>query len=631
MLLFSARPEYAATWTANDVTVLPLGRLSRSEVAAIVKSNLPAEQSLAAGILDDIVERTDGVPLFVEELAHALGYGDEGAIPGTLRELLTARLDGLSRSAHETAQFAAAIGREVGYPLLRAGPPRDEWVLRQDLMELVDARLLFARRGSGEEAYVFRHALMRDAAYESMVRATRQRVHRAIAEGLREHFAGVGEQQPERLAHHLEEAGDLPAAAEHWFLAGDRDFRRAAYAEATVHLERTLAALEKLPATIERSRQEIEALTVLGTVFLCSGGHAHPRVHESFSRAQELCVAYDIDPSLKIVAHIAAVHIIQSDRQAMRAFLPVCERLLGSSDPVAELTGITAAGLDAFWHGNHRRAQELLDRGLPLYGTDNFHQFFEAYGWDGGIYVPLYFLWNSTVMGAPDDVAERARAIAAQSSDPQAPALVNVFAMAAAHVRRDVAAALHYAEQAIAVSQDQRFFGLLLLGMCGRGLALVCAGRESDGITELQTALGMLEAGGALSPYAYYRTYLAEAYLATRQVTEGLAITTDGLARCEHQLACVHEPELLRIEGDLLRLAGDDAAAEARLRQALQLARERGAKSWELRAAVSLGRLLVDRGRTSEAHALVTQIHDWFPPDRTLPDLTHARTLLASA
>jgi tetratricopeptide (TPR) repeat protein len=275
----------------------------------------------------------------------------------------------------------------------------------------------------------------------------------------------------------------------------------------------------------------------------------------------------------------------------MDAFLPVCERLLDSPDPVAKLTGIAAAGLDAFWRGNHRRAHELLERGQPIYRTDKFHQFFEAYGWDGGIYVPLYFLWNSTVMGEPEEVGERARATAAQSEDPQAPALVNVFAMASAHARRDVRAARQYAEQAIAVSQDQPFFGLLLLGMCGRGLALVHEGRAAEGITELQTALSMMEAGGALSPWAYYRTYLAEAYLMTGQIADGLAVTADGLARCERELARVHEPVLLRLEGELLARNGDRTSAEERFRRALVLADERGALLWARHAAASLAAL----------------------------------------
>ena len=630
LLLFTARPEYCATWSAQDVTVLPLARLGRRDVAAIVNAGRPPEQAVSHDVIDRIDERTDGMLLLLEELGHALSLGEESTIPSNLRELLTARLDALSTSAYETAQFAAAVGREIAYPLLRAVLPKDEWVLRQDLMELVDARLLFTRRGAGEEAYVFRHALVRDAAYESMVRATRRRVHEAIASALRARFPAVGEQEPERLAHHLEEAGDLATAAEYWYRAGDRGFRRAAYVEATAHLERALAALSALPETPQRIRQEIETLTVLGTVFMCTGGHSHPRVHEAFSRTQALCETHGIDLSLKVVAQLSAVYLIQGNREAMSAFLPRCERLLEASDPVAQLTGITAVALDAFWRGRHLGAQELLDRGVPLYRTDAYRRFAETYGWDGGIYVPLYSAWNRAVMGHAEVVSADALAAAAASFDPQAPALVSVFAMAAAHIRRDVAAARTHADRAIAVSGEQRFFGLLLLGMCGRGLALVREGLHAEGIAELQNALDMLLAGAATSLRAYYLTYLAEAYLAVGEVSQGLAVTKEALERCERELARVHEPELLRLEGELLRLAGDDATAESRFRCALQLACEREAKAWELRAAGSLGRVLLDHGRSAEARDVVRPVADWFAVDCALPDLLDARTLLAA-
>ena len=631
MILFSARPEYVAGWATQDVTVLPLARLGRGDVAAIVNAGRPPDQALSDATIDGIVARTDGVPLFVEELAHALALGEESAIPSSLRELLTARLDALSSSTYETAQFAAAIGREVPYPLLRAVIGKDEWVIRQDLLELVDTRLLFVRRGAGEEAYVFRHALVRDAAYESMVRVTRRRVHQAIAATLRAEFPLAGEQEPERLARHLEEAGDLAAAAEHWYRAGDRAFRRAAYVEATAHLERSLAALETLPETPDRVRQEIEALTVLGTVCLYTTGHSDPRGREAFARAQALCETHRIDLSLKIIAHLSGVYIIQGNREALQTLLPQCERLVQSSEPVARLTGIVAVGLDAFWRGDHRRARELFDLGMPLYRMDVFREYAETYGWDGGIYVPLYAVWNAAVIGEPASAGVAMLAAAAASFDPQAPALVHVFAMAAAHVRRDVATARAHAEQAIAISGEQRFFGLLLLGMCGRGLALVREGSVAAGIAELTNALEMLRAGGAHSPRAYYLTYLAEAHLAAGDAARGLALTGEALARCADELARVQEPELLRLEGELLGLTGDDAAAEPRLRRAVALAAERGAAVWELRAAVALGRLLRGRGRDAEAREIVRAAHDRFPATATTADLLAARALLAGA
>ena len=588
LLLCSARPEYAATWTGSDVTVMPLGRLSRDEVAAILDSSRAPEEARSAAVLDRIVERTDGVPLFVEELAHALIHGDDHAIPETLRELLTTRLDGLSISAYETAQVAAAVGREVSYKILRAATTRDEWVLRQDLMELVDARLLLARRGVGEEAYVFRHALMRDAAYESMVRATRQRVHRAIAEGVRGQIPPLADVQPEWLAHHLEEAGDLPAAAEHWFRGGDRAFRRAAYTEATHCFERSLAVLARLPETPERVAQEVETLTMLGTVHLYTTGHSHPRGREAFARAQSLCEAHSIDLSLKILSHLSGAYIIQGNREAMNVLRPRFERLLESPDPIAQLTAVSSLGLDAFWRGEHTRAHAIFERGFPLYESAAFRHFAEEYGWDGGIFVPLYAAWNAAVLGLPPSADAAFFAAAERSFDPQAPALVEIFAMTTSHVRGDVVAARAHAERAIEVSREQRFMGLLLLGMCGRGLAFAAGGRFDEGIGELQSAIGMLNAGGAKSPCAYYSTYLAEALLLAGRIEEGLRTVAASLARCDGSLARVHEPELLRLEGELHRRTGDRVAAHDTLQRALALARERGAGGWERRIRSSL-------------------------------------------
>jgi len=628
LLLCTARPEYAAGWTTSDVTVLPLGRLQRGEIAAIVGAKRTPDHALSAAVLDRIVERTDGVPLFVEELAHMLGRRDESAIPATLRELLTSRLDGLSASAYETAQLAAAIGREVPYSLLRAASVRDEWVLRQDVMELVDARLLFARRGSGEEAYLFRHALVRDAAYESMVRATRQRVHRAIAQGLRGR-EGFGEHQPERLAHHLEEAGDLPGAAEYWYRGGEQAFRRAAYTEANRHFERSLAVLGRLPETPERIQQEIDTLTMLGTVYVYTAGHSHPDGRAAFARAQALCEAHHLDPSLKILSHLIAAHILQGNRSALDAFRPRLERLVGSADPVAHLTGGSLLGLDAFWRGEHTRAAAIFARSMPVYLTEEFRRFAIDYGWDGGVYVPLYALWNDAIMGRPESHGAVLLAAIGRSPDPQAAALACVFSMAAAHVRRDVTAARAHAERAMAISQEQKFLGFVLLGMCGRGLSLVTEGEHAAGIGELQTALAMLEAAGVTTPAAYYGTYLAEAYLIAGQVREGLAVTGAGLAACDAALARVHEPELLRIEGELHRLAGDAAAAARCFTRALALAEERGAKAWTLRTAVSHGRLLRDAERASEARAVLATALAAFATDDDRRDVREARALLA--
>src|SRR6185295_13671145 len=206
----------------------------------------------------------------------------------------------------------------------------------------------------------------------------------------------------------------------------------------------------------------------------------------------------------------------------------------------------------------------------------------------GGIYVPLYSAWNLAVMGRTDAAEEEVLREAARSADPQAPPLIDIFRMASAHVRRDVSTAREHAERAIAISGEQRFYLLLAVAFCGHGLSLVHDGRHAEGIGEIQQGLAIMRAGGSMSTVGYYLTYLAEAHLAADAIPDGLAAVAEGRELCARDLARVHEPELLRLEGELLRRAGDDAAAEDRFRRALALARAREARAWELRAAVSL-------------------------------------------
>jgi TOMM system kinase/cyclase fusion protein len=597
-LLFTARPEFVPPWAAQDVTVLQIGRLSRRDVVQLVNAGRAPEQAFTSWMLDRIVERTDGVPLFVEELAHALPVGDDAAaiaaIPSSLLELLTARLDAVSASAHETVQFAAACGREVSWTVLAAVVPKDLWVLRQDLTELVESRLLFARRSTDEETYVFKHALVRDAAYDSMLRATRERVHRTIAETMRVRLPDVGEREPETLAHHLEQGGELALASTYWYRAGDRAFRRNGHAEAIAHLEHAVAVLAKVPATPSRVQQEIDALTLLGTVYHYTTGHSHPRGHEAFANARRLSEAHGVELSLKIVAQLSAAYIIAGKRDAVAALEPHCERLMASSEAVARLTGLSPLALAAFWRGDHERARALFDAGLPLYQTDVFREYAESYGWDGGIYLPLYAAWNSAIMGDPPERGDVALAAASTSFDPQAPALVHVFAMVAAHVRGDTASARRHAEEAIAISTEQHFWGLLAFALCGQGLARVHGGEHAEGMAQIRQTIDGLRAVGARTPLGYYLTYLAEAHLAVGEVDEGLAAVAEGLRRCETELARTHEAELLRLEGELLRLRGDVPGAEDRFRRAAALAEARRAHAWAARAAASLARLRPD-------------------------------------
>jgi hypothetical protein len=565
----------------------------------MVRGGLPTDHRVSTDVVERIVERTDGVPLFVEELVHVLATEDAGpaaeAVPGTLRELLSARLDALSTSAHETVQVASALGREFRYDLLRFAVEKDDWAVRQDLLELIDARLVYGHRRASEEGYVFKHALVRDAAYESLVRASRERVHQRIAAAIRERLPELAERQPELLAHHLERGGDADAAVAFWQKAGDRDFRRAAYPEATRHLEHALATSAGLVATPASAQREIDLLIALGTVHLATRGHADPQVQEAFSRARRLCEQQGLEVSLKIVAALAAIYIMRGDREAIEAFLPRCQRFASESrDPVTILTGLLPLSVYAFFRGRHGEAGQLFARGRLLYRTEDFRRFAEEYGWDGGIYTYAYSVWNLAVTGdraGSTALLNELLTLSDASFDPQATPLALAFGMAAAHALDDPEAARGRAERLVAIAGEQHMYLLWSIGLCGQGWARARGGEIEQGVETIRQGLEVMRMSGARTVYGYYLTYWIDGLMLADRVAEARVSVEEGLAMCATDLACVHEPELLRLHGELLARDGDQRAARDVLERARTVAQERGAGAWERRITHRLAEL----------------------------------------
>lgn len=647
-VVLSARPEFSSPWGTADMPVLALPRLGRGDVETLVGAGFPGETP-PPGLVECVSARTDGIPLFVEEmtravvespalLAQAAAWTSKGGwdleIPGSLRELLAARLDGLSESARETVQLAAALGREFGYDLLQAVTPRHESLLRGDVRELLDARLLHQRRSREDGALVFKHSLVRDAAYGSMLRGTREAVHRRIATILGERFPQLAERQPELLALHLEAGGQTADAIRYWHRAGDRLLRRAAYAEATGHLRRGLAALERVPASAERDRNEIELLTTLGTVLFSTKGYADPDVEGTFGRARALCEKAGEDVSLKILAGIMGVYITRNDCGATETLLPQFHRLAERrGDAPAQVTAYATLGQDAFWRGEHVRARDYLDRARGAYLTDEFGRFARDYGYDGGVFSCTYRMWNLWALGYPLQAAAAYRElmdIAARSFDPYTLPLALGFGIVLAHACRDGDATLARSEELVVLATEQKLFFWLALGLCGRGGARALQGRAGDGIEDIQQGLSLLRMIGVIISYGYHLTFLAAAHLEMGQIAAGLAAVTEGLDLCAHGLGRFHEPELLRLQGELLRREGRLAEAEAPLRHAVSLAEERGAKGWAIRAATSLGGLLAAQGNRTEAARVVTAAYDTMPEGSDLPDVEDAKTLLGA-
>ena len=390
-LLFTARPEFDPPWSTDRVAIIQPAPLDRQEVEEMITAGLARGQSIPADVVEAIVERADGIPLFVEEVTRVLiesgAIGKNGdrrtadslplQIPSSLRDLLTARLDNLSSGAKETAQLAALLGREFRYEVLQAVSRKNEWALHEDLTDLTVAGLLFHRHGVRSESYVFKHTLVRDTAYESMLRSTRQGLHLQVANVLRQRFPDIDEQRPEILAQHFEQARELATAVDYWHRAGDHALKRAAYTEATQQLERGLALLRTLPESPARDRQEIELLTTLGTVLFSTMGHAAVEVEQTFSRARTLCDRLGEDLSLKVLAGIASVYIARSDREATAALLPRFERLAARTDDVvASITGHAVLGGTAFWSGDFVAARHHLAIAERFYGTEEWNTLF---------------------------------------------------------------------------------------------------------------------------------------------------------------------------------------------------------------------------------------------------------------
>ena len=313
LILLTCRPEFQPPWaTRSSLTQITIGRLGRAQVEVMIAS-LTGGKALPIEVVEQVIAKTDGVPLFVEELVKMIlesglvreeadryvltGPLPPLAIPSTLHDSLMARLDRLS-TARELAQLGAVLGREFAYELLQAVSPLDEATLQQGLTQLVDAELVYQRGVPPRSRYVFKHALIQDAAYQSLLRSTRQQYHQRIAQVLEAQFRDTVETQPELVAHHYTEAGLAASAIPYWQRAGQRANERSAYAEAISHFTKGLEVLQALPDTTERAQQELALQIALGQAFIATKGQAAPEVGRTYSRARELCQQVEDIPQL---------------------------------------------------------------------------------------------------------------------------------------------------------------------------------------------------------------------------------------------------------------------------------------------------------------------------------------------
>jgi class 3 adenylate cyclase/predicted ATPase len=652
LMVLTARPEFRPPWASRShATQVTLNRLPRrqSEEMVLRVSGKP----LPAEVVQHVLAGADGVPLFVEEITKTvlesglLRDRDDGyeltaplrslAVPATLNDSLMARLDRLPE-AKPVAQLAAAIGREFSYELLHAVSPLPEPQLRGELGRLVDAELLYQRGLPPAAQYVFKHALIQEAAYQSLLRSTRQQYHRRIVDVLAERFPQIGELSPELVAHHYTEAGLTAEAIPYWQRAGESAVRRSAHAEAVAHFERGLALVRALPSSAESARVELSLLTALGPVFFGSRGFAAPETERTYGRAQELCAELGDTPET-FPALWGQWGFFQLQGNSQKA-LEFGEKLLAragrSQDPVELLQAHHALWPTQFHLGNVAAAVEHTEAGLALYDPVRHPPLAFTYGGHDARVCGLAFdAASQAVLGFPRQAGERARQAleAARILDhPHTIANAHAWSALALRLGGDFGAALATAEAGQVVATEFGFPQWGALATVVRGAALAALGRLGEGIADMRRGVADWRATRAGGFVPTFLALLAEAELARGDADAALRVVGEALADVGTRGERLSEAELLRLKGEALlaRRPPDAAEAEACFHGALTVARAQQAKTWELRAALSLGRLWRRRGREDDARQLVEATAIWFTEGHDTTDLRAAHELLGT-
>jgi class 3 adenylate cyclase/predicted ATPase len=655
LLLCTFRPEFMPPWSGlPQVTALTLSRLDRRTGAAMVE-RIAGNAALSNEAASEIVERADGVPLFVEELTRAVleaGARGEGiektlgsavsasaTVPAALHAPLMARLDLLGQGAREISQIGAAIGREFSYELLApvAGYPEQE--LFEALGRLGEAGLVFSRGTPPHATYLFKHALVRDAAYGGLLRRRREALHARVAGVLEADFADRVGAEPELLARHLTEAGLLEKAIGYWLRAGERAVERSANLEAIAHLKRGLEILERLPESPARNEQELLLQFALTAPLTATEGFASAARERAAKRAIALGGAIGTDSPAQFQAvwariSFASVHL---SRGELRLAMPIAEENMALAERVGDQLLLSQAhflmGQAHFYSGDLVAARRHSEGGLAGYDPERDRARDPRVGYDVGVACRILLGQVLSLQGFLDEAlghAEEAIAAARAAAHPSSEAVGLSVAALMHQLRGEEALCLERAEAALALSTEQMIPFVATYAMVPSGWALVKKGEVEEWLARLHAGIDAHRASGARLRLPDRLALLAEACLAAGRLEEGVSAVRQALIETEETEVRWYEAELNRLEGELVFASEDpdQDRAEASFRKALDIASEQQAKSWELRAATSLARLLVRQGRREEAHALLAPIHDWFTEGFDTADLKAAKALL---
>jgi predicted ATPase len=600
-------------------------------VTALAGGSLPAE------MVDTLVARADGVPLYVEELTKGVAEPDVArgvdAIPATLADALMARLDRLS-AAKEVAQRAAVLGREFPYALLAAVAEMDEAALRQGLVRLVEAEVLFVRGEPPSATYTFKHALVQEAAYGSLLKRTRQQLHGRVVDVLVERFPERVAAEPEAVARHAEAAGRSDDAIAYYGRAGEQAQARSAHEEAIGQLRKAIALLEARPAGAERDARELTVQLALGASLVAVRGYSHAEMEAAYERAAALATAGE-DPVRLGVARtgLGVCYATRGEVERGRALLA---DVLAAADVRGDreqmLIGHVNVGFPEYQQGKFASSLAHFERAIALYDPALHHGLVHMLSTDQGVVARAWSAWNLWQLGQPDAALARAReavALARRLNQPFSVVFALFMGETVVHsLRRDVTAQRERAADVIALSETQNFPLWLGVGRVFHGAARVMDG-DASALSEIAEGLAGAAATGNQGNAPAIFAALAEAQQAAGQLAEARGAVATALAVAAQTGQPFWDADLHRLDGDLLLATGGSAdEAASRYHRALAVAREQGARSLELRAATSLARLWRDQGKHADARALLAPIYEWFTEGFDTGDLIAAKALL---
>jgi predicted ATPase len=650
LTLLTYRPTFQPLWTDRaHVMTLTLTRLPETQVEAMV-NRLTHGKPLPIEVLHQVITKTDGVPLFVEELTKMLlesrlltaaedryiltGPLPPLAIPTTLHDSLMGRLDRLA-TVKAVAQLGATLGRQFSYHLLQAVSTLDEPTLQHGLQQLVDAELLYRSGKPPQATYLFKHALIQEAAYQSLLRSTRQQYHQRIAQVLAERFPEAAETQPELLAYHYTEAGLTVQAIPYWQQAGQHALQRSANLEAVQHLTKGLELLATLPATQTHLQQELDLRIALGPALMATKGRAAQEVEQTYARARALCEQVGETPQLLPV--LRGLCQFYHNRGALPTAQELGEQLYKlaqrETTPTSRLEAHEALGSTLFFLGDYTTARTHLEQGIALTDPTQQRDLALRDGEAPGMRCLAFSALTLWCLGYPEQAMRRGRdmLVLAQSlAHPHSLAAAQHYAAYLHHRRREALAVQEQADALLTLATTQGFPLVLGIGTCWRGWALAAQGQGATGLVLLRQGMMASLATGQTLSRTFCLALLAEAAQYAGEVAEGLCLLTEALEVCETSGRGDLLAEAYRLQGELLlqQAVPEVTQAEASFQQALAIARRQQAKSWELRTATSLARLWQRQGQRAEAHQLLAPVYGWFTEGFDTADLCDARRLL---